>query len=77
MHRSIGKLAFLLAAAAVSCGFFIVAHATCWPRERDALLAFKQGIKDTSGVLASWQKRRQDCCSWTGVTCSNESLKFL
>ncbi|XP_037425069.1 LRR receptor-like serine/threonine-protein kinase GSO1 [Triticum dicoccoides] len=80
MHRStaIAKLALLLlATAAVSCGFFVVAHAharkSCWPRERDALLALKQGINDTDGVLASWQKLRHDCCGWTGVACSNET----
>ncbi|XBI77636.1 hypothetical protein VPH35_070708 [Triticum aestivum] len=79
MHHSIAiaKLALLLATAAVSCGFFVVAHAhaqkSCWPRERDALLALKQGINDTDGVLASWQKLRHDCCRWTGVACSNET----
>ncbi|XP_037419468.1 LRR receptor-like serine/threonine-protein kinase ERECTA [Triticum dicoccoides] len=79
MHHSIAiaKLALLLATAAVSCGFFVVAHAharkSCWPRERDALLALKQGINDTDGVLASWQKLRHDCCRWTGVACSNQT----
>ncbi|XP_051208282.1 uncharacterized protein [Lolium perenne] len=74
MHRSIARLVLLLAIAAVSCGFFVVAHASCWPHERDALLAFKQGINDTNDVLASWQKRHHDCCQrWTGVTCSNET----
>ncbi|XP_037423973.1 probable LRR receptor-like serine/threonine-protein kinase At1g34110 [Triticum dicoccoides] len=80
MHRStaIAKLALLLlATAAVSCGFFVVAHAharkSCWPHERDALLALKQGINDTYGVLASWQKLRHDCCRWTGVACSNKT----
>ncbi|KAM0864031.1 hypothetical protein ACQ4PT_044190 [Festuca glaucescens] len=67
MHRSIAKLALLLATA-VSC-----AHASCWPHERDALLAFKRGINDTHDVLASWQKRRHDCCRWRGVACSNKT----
>jgi Leucine-rich repeat (LRR) protein len=73
MHRSIAKLALLLAAAAVSCGFFVATHAagaSCWPHERDALLAFKQGVSDTYDLLASWQKKCHDCCRWTGVTCS-------
>ncbi|XP_051204155.1 uncharacterized protein [Lolium perenne] len=75
MHRSIAKLALLLATAGLSCGLFIVAHASCWPHERDALLTFKQGINDTHGVLASWQKLRHDCdcCRWRGVACSNET----
>ncbi|VAI00249.1 unnamed protein product [Triticum turgidum subsp. durum] len=79
MHHSIAiaKLALLLATAAVSRGFFVVAHAharkSCWPREREALLALKQGINDTDGVLTSWQKLRHDCCRWTGVACSNET----
>ncbi|KAM0878573.1 hypothetical protein ACQ4PT_034797 [Festuca glaucescens] len=73
MHRSIARLLLLLAIAAVSCGFFVVAHASCWPHERDALLAFKQGINDTDNVLASWQKGHHDCCHWRGVACSNET----
>jgi hypothetical protein len=74
MPRSIDKLALLLATASVCCGFFVLAYASsasCWPRERDALLALKQSINYTHDVLASWQKRRHDCCRWTGVTCNN------
>jgi hypothetical protein len=44
----------------VSGGFFIIAQAagaSCWPHERDALLAFKQGINNTDDPLASWQKK--------------------
>ncbi|KAM0833999.1 hypothetical protein ACQ4PT_063904 [Festuca glaucescens] len=75
MHRSTAKLAsLLLAAVAASCGFFVVAHAICWPHERDALLAFKQGIiNDTYNFLDSWQQGRHDCCRWAGVACSNET----
>ncbi|TVU24867.1 hypothetical protein EJB05_27329, partial [Eragrostis curvula] len=70
----------------VTCNFILVVSAltqprpaddnvakSCIPRERDALLAFKQGItNDTSNMLASW-RRGQDCCQWRGVTCSNRS----
>ncbi|KAF7088581.1 hypothetical protein CFC21_091674 [Triticum aestivum] len=48
--------------------------AACTPQERDALLAFKQGItisSDTAGLLASW--REDDCCQWRGVRCSNRT----
>ncbi|KAK1666300.1 hypothetical protein QYE76_054459 [Lolium multiflorum] len=83
MYRSIAKLVLLLATAVVSCGFFVAAHAqqvvqpahaSCRPRERDALLAFKQLINGTyDDVLVSWQKRHHDCCRWTGITCSKET----
>uniref|UniRef100_A0ACD5WJN7 Uncharacterized protein n=1 Tax=Avena sativa TaxID=4498 RepID=A0ACD5WJN7_AVESA len=91
MRRStaIAKLALVLAAAALSSGFFVVAHAharqaavqparaSCWPRERDALLAFKQGINDTNDMLVSWQAEKgaphHDCCLWAGVACSNKT----
>uniref|UniRef100_I1PIE9 non-specific serine/threonine protein kinase n=1 Tax=Oryza glaberrima TaxID=4538 RepID=I1PIE9_ORYGL len=55
----------------------------CKPRERDALLAFKEGIvKDPAGLLSSWQRGghydddddqllEEDCCQWRGVRCSN------
>jgi Leucine-rich repeat (LRR) protein len=29
--------------------------------------------KDTYGILASWPKRRHDCCLWRVVTCNNET----
>ncbi|KAF7087648.1 hypothetical protein CFC21_090816 [Triticum aestivum] len=45
--------------------------AGCIPRERDALLAFKQGINDTEDDLVSWQEGNQDCCRWEGITCDN------
>ncbi|WVZ51115.1 LOW QUALITY PROTEIN: hypothetical protein U9M48_002292 [Paspalum notatum var. saurae] len=49
--------------------------ATCIPREREALLAFKRGITyDPAGLLTSWDEagdHHQDCCHWIGVRCSN------
>lgn len=80
MHRSPSVFVLLLMAATWS-SFFLAndarhlkpAHAaggTCIGRERDALLAFKQGIDDdVDGYLDSWQLGRQDCCRWKGVTC--------
>uniref|UniRef100_A0A0E0MGE0 non-specific serine/threonine protein kinase n=1 Tax=Oryza punctata TaxID=4537 RepID=A0A0E0MGE0_ORYPU len=51
------------------------AGASCSPKERDALLAFKRGITaDPAGHLASWRHDgddHQDCCRWRGVRCSD------
>ncbi|GKV21724.1 hypothetical protein SLEP1_g31678 [Rubroshorea leprosula] len=45
----------------------------CIERERQALLMFKQSLVDEQDVLSTWgsEERRKDCCSWTGVKCSN------
>ncbi|GLT82348.1 hypothetical protein SLE2022_007340 [Rubroshorea leprosula] len=65
---------FLHAGSAV--GFnstFGAAGVRCIERERQALLMFKQSLVDKQGVLSTWgsEERRKDCCSWTGVKCSN------
>ncbi|CAO2204945.1 unnamed protein product [Urochloa humidicola] len=53
------------------------ASASCIPHERDALLAFKHGVKDPAGLLSSWRGDGglgdQDCCRWRGVRCSNRT----
>ncbi|XP_020149236.1 uncharacterized protein [Aegilops tauschii subsp. strangulata] len=72
----------LMAAAATWISFFLVTDAsagavTCIRRERDALLAFKQGINDTGDELGSWQPGRQDCCRWAGITCSNVTGRVI
>ncbi|KAF7088579.1 hypothetical protein CFC21_091672 [Triticum aestivum] len=67
-------LAVLLAASPHALAEPPPAAATCTPQERDALLAFKQGItisSDAAGLLASW--REDDCCRWRGVRCSNRT----
>ncbi|KAG4934159.1 hypothetical protein JHK87_048161 [Glycine soja] len=38
--------------------------------DKHALLNFKQGDKDPSGVLSSWSTV-EDCCEWRGVKCDN------
>uniref|UniRef100_A0A0E0JKW2 non-specific serine/threonine protein kinase n=1 Tax=Oryza punctata TaxID=4537 RepID=A0A0E0JKW2_ORYPU len=44
----------------------------CIAAERAALLSFKTGItSDPAKLLKSW--RGDDCCSWSGVRCSNET----
>jgi Leucine-rich repeat (LRR) protein len=59
-------------------------RATCIPREREALLGFKQGITgDAAGVLDSWRRvstdggEDGDCCRWRGVRCSNRTGHVL
>ncbi|CAN6569189.1 unnamed protein product [Malus baccata var. baccata] len=44
----------------------------CKESERQALLIFKQDLKDPANRLASWvAEEGSDCCSWTGVVCDH------
>ncbi|GKU94189.1 hypothetical protein SLEP1_g7716 [Rubroshorea leprosula] len=45
----------------------------CIENERQALLAFKQGLVDEHGWLSSWgsEEGKKNCCEWEGVQCSN------
>ncbi|GLT39468.1 hypothetical protein SLA2020_136560 [Shorea laevis] len=45
----------------------------CIERERQALLAFKQGLVDEYDCLSSWgsEEEKKECCKWEGVQCSN------
>ncbi|CAN6711063.1 unnamed protein product [Malus baccata var. baccata] len=49
----------------------------CTDKEREALLAFKQGLimdKHSQAILSSWgsEAAKQDCCRWEGVSCDNQ-----
>uniref|UniRef100_A0A0D3HN21 non-specific serine/threonine protein kinase n=1 Tax=Oryza barthii TaxID=65489 RepID=A0A0D3HN21_9ORYZ len=47
----------------------------CVPEERDALLAFRDGVTgDPAGRLATWRRRGGggDCCRWRGLARSSE-----
>nr|CAC40825.1 HcrVf1 protein [Malus floribunda] len=44
----------------------------CKESERQALLIFKQDLKDPANRLASWvAEEDSNCCSWTGVVCDH------
>ena len=47
------------------------------PEEVSALLALKSGLVDSLGKLSDWKYRVNGMyvspCSWTGITCNNES----
>ncbi|TVT96833.1 hypothetical protein EJB05_57908, partial [Eragrostis curvula] len=90
MHRAAAKLVLLIAAAAAG-SLSVVTNArqqhhvpaagnisaSCRPHERDALLTFKRGVtNDTVNRLHSWRPG-QDCCRWTGITCSSKTGNVL
>lgn len=47
----------------------------CIGRERQALLAVKQGLVDILDRLSSWgtEAGKQDCCKWKGVSCDAQT----
>ncbi|XP_030970940.1 receptor-like protein EIX2 [Quercus lobata] len=47
-------------------------HLGCKEHERQALLKIKQDLIDDDRHLSSWSSD-QDCCTWSRVTCSNQT----
>ena len=46
----------------------------CFEIEREALLKFKNDIKnDYCSSIISWGSQQSDCCKWNGVSCSNQT----
>ncbi|KAK6138290.1 LOW QUALITY PROTEIN: hypothetical protein DH2020_027981 [Rehmannia glutinosa] len=43
----------------------------CPEIEKQALLSFKQSLKDPSNLLSSWDNGEVNCCMWKGVFCNN------
>ncbi|XP_059627664.1 leucine-rich repeat receptor-like protein kinase PXC2 [Cornus florida] len=48
-------------------------HVACVESERQALLRFKQHLRDPSNRLFSWGADQSggDCCEWVGVVCNS------
>ncbi|XP_062196841.1 probable LRR receptor-like serine/threonine-protein kinase At2g23950 [Phragmites australis] len=42
--------------------------------EVEALIAIRQGLVDTHGVLSNWDQDSVDPCSWAMITCSAQNL---
>ncbi|CAN6711041.1 unnamed protein product [Malus baccata var. baccata] len=50
----------------------------CTDKEKEALLAFKQGLnmdEHSQAIFSSWgtEAAKQDCCRWEGVSCDNQT----
>ncbi|KAL2577543.1 hypothetical protein AAZV13_16G141500 [Glycine max] len=71
-------LLLLLHAAGSILGFNSLpnsAEIKCIESERQALLNFKHGLKDDSGMLSTWRDdgNNRDCCKWKGIQCNNQT----
>lgn len=74
-------LLLLLVTIVLWCGR--AAAAACFAQDAQALLAFKQELRDPNGALGTWMANT-DCCTWTVsysttsfVTAAIESLRKL
>lgn len=64
-------VSFLYIGALKFSSCIIDAKIGCIERERQALIKFKQSLKDPSNRLSSWAG--EDCCRWTGIRCNNRT----
>ncbi|XP_062076447.1 receptor-like protein EIX2 [Humulus lupulus] len=73
MIVEVGWLMLLLATAANVVMSSQTNQPLCIPKERQALLTFKQTLNDTYDDLSSWTNRSadQNCCNWHRITCDN------
>ncbi|XP_027182021.1 probable LRR receptor-like serine/threonine-protein kinase At1g34110 [Coffea eugenioides] len=67
---------FLLVAIILLCSSSKTVNATCYGKEKQALMDFKKDLKDPFGRLLSWI-HDIDCCKWEGVVCSNRSGRVI
>ncbi|XP_015886734.3 receptor-like protein EIX2 [Ziziphus jujuba] len=51
--------------------------AGCIERERQALLSFKHGLLDKGNFLSSWTSSNEDCCTWRGISCHNQTSHVI
>lgn len=66
----------LLALANIKIGYCNGrAYICCIQSEREALLRFKQDLKDPANRLASWSDG--NCCTWAGVVCNDSTGHVL
>ncbi|WCJ38726.1 disease resistance family protein / LRR family protein [Euphorbia peplus] len=78
MEKSMNKLLNFI----FLCFFFFINVSFCYgssrcvASEREALLEFKNELKDPSNRLHSWDNNG-DCCEWYGVICSNFTSHVL
>ncbi|XXG85218.1 hypothetical protein AAC387_Pa11g0339 [Persea americana] len=64
-------VSFLYIGALKFSSCIIDAKIGCIERERQALIKFKQSLKDPSNRLSSWAG--EDCCRWTSIRCNNRT----